>query len=46
MEDSYAEYYGWLEPAAKARDEYLAGKLTAEQALAVIEAEPVKEAAQ
>lgn len=43
---SYAEYYGWLEPAAKARDEYLAGKLTAEQALAVIEADPVKETAQ
>ncbi len=43
---SYAEYYGWLKPAAKARDDYLAGKLTAEQALAVIEAEPVREAAQ
>ena len=40
---SYAEYYGWLEPATQARDDYLAGKLTAEQALAVIEAEPVRD---
>ena len=42
---SYAEYYGWLEPATKARDDYLARKLTAERALSVIEAEPVKGAA-
>lgn len=40
---SYAEYYDWLEPATKARDDYLSGELTLEQALAVIEAELVKD---
>ena len=39
---SFGEYYAWLDPATQARDEYLAGKITAEQALAVIDAEPVK----
>lgn len=41
---SLKDYYAWLDPATRARDEYLAGKLTAEQALAVIEADPVKDA--
>ena len=40
---SYAEYYDWLAPATKARDDYLAGELAAEQALAVIKAEPVRD---
>lgn len=36
----FEAYYAWLDAAAKARDDYLAGTLSAEQALAVIEAEP------
>lgn len=40
---SFREYYAWLDPATQARDDYLAGKLTAEQALAVINAEPTKD---
>ena len=39
---TYKEYCDWLAAARKARDEYLAGKITAEQALAVIDADPVK----
>lgn len=39
---TYKEYCDWLATARKARDEYLAGKITAEQALAVIDADPVK----
>ena len=32
----YKEYYDWLEKATQARDDYLAGKLTAEEALEII----------
>ena len=39
---SIKEYYAWLDEATKARDDYLAGTLAAEQALAIIEAEPVR----
>jgi len=35
---SYAEYYDWLDRATKARDDYLAEKITAEKALEVINA--------
>ena len=30
---TYEEYYDWLEKATQARDDYLAGKLTAEETL-------------
>lgn len=33
---NYAEYYQWLDAAAKARDEYLEGKIDKEKALEVI----------
>ena len=33
---TYEEYYDWLEKATQARDDYLAGKLTAEEALKII----------
>ena len=33
---TYEEYYAWLEKATQARDDYLAGKLTAEEALKII----------
>ena len=33
---TYLEYYEWLEKATQARDDYLAGKLSAEEALKVI----------
>ena len=33
---TYEEYYDWLEKATQARDDYLAGKLTAEEALEII----------
>ena len=33
---SYAEYYEWLDAATKARDEYLAGKISSGDALKVI----------
>lgn len=33
---SYGEYYEWLEAATEARDAYLAGKLSEEEALKVI----------
>ncbi len=33
---SYGEYYQWLDQAVKARDDYLAGKLSEEEALKVI----------
>lgn len=39
---SLKDYYAWLDPATQARDDYLAGKITAEQALAVIDAEPLQ----
>ena len=39
---SLKDYYAWLDPATRARDDYLAGKLTVEQALAIIGAEPQK----
>ncbi len=35
---SYAEYYEWLDRAAEVRDDYLAEKITAEEALEVINA--------
>ena len=38
----FEAYYAWLDTATKARDDYLAGTLTSEQALAVIEAEPAR----
>ena len=38
----FEAYYAWLDMATKARDDYLAGTLTSEQTLAVIEAEPVR----
>ena len=34
---SYEEYYQWLDRAARARDDYLAGKLPAEEALSIIQ---------
>lgn len=34
---SYEEYYQWLDRAASARDDYLAGKLPAEEALSIIQ---------
>ena len=34
---SYGEYYQWLDRAAKARDDYLAGKLSTEEALNIIQ---------
>lgn len=34
---SYEEYYQWLDRAARARDDYLAGKLPAEEALKTIQ---------
>ena len=34
---SYGEYYEWLEAATKARDTYLAGKISEEEALNVIQ---------
>ncbi len=34
---SYAEYYAWLDRATKARDDYLAGTITAEDALMLID---------
>ena len=34
---SYGEYYEWLEAATKARDAYLAGKISEEEALNVIQ---------
>ena len=34
---SYEEYYQWLDRAVKARDEYLAGKLSAADALKIIQ---------
>ena len=34
---SYEEYYQWLDRAARARDDYLAGKLSAEEALSIIQ---------
>lgn len=33
---SYGEYYEWLEQATDARDRYLAGELSEEQALEII----------
>ena len=33
---SYAEYYEWLDAATKARDEYLEGKISKEEALEII----------
>ena len=33
---TYAEYYEWLESATQARDDYLAGKLSVEEALKII----------
>ena len=33
---TYEEYYDWLEKATQARDDYLAGKLTAEETLKII----------
>ncbi len=33
---SYAEYYAWLDQATKAKDDYLAGQLSAEEALRII----------
>jgi hypothetical protein len=33
---SYAEYYEWLDRATKARDEYLEGKISKEEALEII----------
>lgn len=33
---TYAEYYDWLEKATAARDDYLAGNLTAEEAPKII----------
>ena len=33
---TYAEYYDWLEKVTAARDDYLAGNLTAEEALKII----------
>lgn len=35
---TYHEYYDWLENATQARDDYLSGKLTAEDALKIIQA--------
>lgn len=35
---SYAEYYEWLDRATKARDDYLAGKISSEDAQKVIDA--------
>ena len=34
---SYEEYYQWLDRAVRARDDYLAGKLPAEEALSIIQ---------
>lgn len=34
---SYGAYYQWLDRAVKARDDYLAGKLSAEEALNIIQ---------
>ena len=34
---SYEEYYQWLDRAARARDDYLAGKLPAEEALSIMQ---------
>ena len=34
---SYEEYYQWLDRAARERDDYLAGKLPAEEALSIIQ---------
>lgn len=34
---SYAEYYQWLDRATRARDEYLEGKISKEEALKIIE---------
>lgn len=34
---SYAEYYQWLDRATKARDDYLAEKISKEEALSIIE---------
>lgn len=36
---SYAEYYEWLDRATKARDEYLVGEITAEEAMEIISGE-------
>lgn len=36
---SYAEYYQWLDRATRARDDYLEGKISKEEALKVIEAQ-------
>lgn len=36
---SYAEYYEWLDAATKARDEYLAGKISEEDAMKIIKAQ-------
>lgn len=36
---SYAEYYQWLDQATKARDEYLEGKISKDEALNLIEAQ-------
>lgn len=35
---SYTEYYQWLDRATKARDDYLAEKISKEEALSIIEA--------
>ena len=36
---SYAEYYQWLDQATRARDDYLEGKISKEDALNLIEAQ-------
>lgn len=43
---TYEEYCDWLAAAGTAREDYLAGKITAEQALKVIEADPIKDGEQ
>lgn len=43
---TYEEYYDWLTAARTVREDYLAGKITAEQALVVIGADPLEDTVQ